>query len=313
MELGVYIRSGITFEGMFDLALHAESLGYYGVFLNDHVHGFAEGGKEPYLEAWTALTGLGVKTSKIRLGHIVLFNSLRNPAFLAKSITALDIMTNGRYEVMFGAGWNVPEYEGYDLMEKGRGMPSARERVERFEEAMIILRGMFDNEDFSFAGRHWKLKNAFNIPPPIQNPMRISVGCDKPRMLDLTAKLADGLNTGGGLDELEKKLKIFETKAEKYGKKKQNYFISGFAGFGIVKNQDEYEQISKNLAEKAKKSVDEVKKNLFVGTSEILVEKLRKATDMGVNLMIMIPRETKNITEFKEKLSIIKDQVMTQL
>lgn len=313
MELGVYIRSGITYEGMLDLSLHAEKLGYYGVFLNDHVHGFADGGKEPYLEAWTAMSGIGVQTSNIRIGHIVLFNNLRNPAFLAKSITTLDNMTNGRYEVMFGAGWNTPEYEGYDLMEQGRGMPSAGERIRRLEEALHILRGMFENQDFSYNGKYWKLKHAYNFPPPIQQPMRISVGCDKPRMLDLTASLADGLNTGGGLRDLEEKITIFEGKAQKYGKKRNDYFISGFASFQIAKNEEDYNLKAKKIAKKASKSVEEIKKNLFIGTQDVLIEKLRSASDLGVKMIIMIPRGVKNISEFKDKLNLIKDNILSKV
>ena len=90
MKFGLYIRSGQTYAGMLELAQYADELGLFGVFLNDHVHGFANEGKESYLEAWTAMTGIGVQTKRVRLGHIVLFNSLRNPAFLAKSIATLD-------------------------------------------------------------------------------------------------------------------------------------------------------------------------------------------------------------------------------
>ncbi|MBM3301704.1 MAG: LLM class flavin-dependent oxidoreductase, partial [Deltaproteobacteria bacterium] len=109
MQFGVYIRSAVTYENMLTLARAAEGLGYYGIFLNDHVEGLSGDRKEPYLEAWTAMAGLGVQTSRIRLGHITLFNSLRNPAYLAKSVATLDNMTGGRYELILGAGWNVPE------------------------------------------------------------------------------------------------------------------------------------------------------------------------------------------------------------
>ncbi|MFX1537385.1 MAG: LLM class flavin-dependent oxidoreductase, partial [Promethearchaeota archaeon] len=207
MKFGLYIRSGQTYAGMLELAQYADELGLFGVFLNDHVHGFANEGKEPYLEAWTAMTGIGVQTKRVRLGHIVLFNSLRNPAFLAKSIATLDQMSNGRYELLIGAGWNVPEYEGYDLMEKGRGMPSAKERVDRFKEALEILRGMLTNEEFSYNGKYWILKNAINIPQPVQKSMKISVGASKPRMIRISARYADGLNTGGDLQELKDKIK----------------------------------------------------------------------------------------------------------
>ena len=76
MEFGYYIRPADTYEGMVEMARYAEELGLFGVFLNDHVHSMRPGGMEPYLEAWTAMAGIGVETKRIRLGHIVLFNSL---------------------------------------------------------------------------------------------------------------------------------------------------------------------------------------------------------------------------------------------
>ena len=146
---------------MKSLAIYADNHDYYGIFLNDHVNGFKLQGKEPYLEAWTVISALAPLTSKIKLGHIVLFNSLRNPAYLAKSITTLDIISEGRYETLIGAGWNIPEYEGYDLMEQGRGMPSAKERVDRFQESLQILELMLNNEITNFEGKFWKLRNAY--------------------------------------------------------------------------------------------------------------------------------------------------------
>ncbi|MFX1248663.1 MAG: LLM class flavin-dependent oxidoreductase, partial [Promethearchaeota archaeon] len=247
MKFGVYIRAGTTYSSMLELAQQAEKLDYFGVFLNDHVHGFANEGKEPYLEAWSAMTGIGVQTKKIRLGHSVLFNSLRNPAFLAKSIATLDQMTNGRYELLIGAGWNKPEYEGYDLMEKGRGMPSAKERVDRFEEALQILRGMLHNETFSYDGKYWKLNNAINIPQPIQNPFRISVGADKPRMIKITAKYADGFNNFRNLKSLKEKIELLEPELEKNNKRLSDFFISGFSAIHIAKNNEEYDMIIKDL------------------------------------------------------------------
>ena len=108
-------------------------------------------------------------------------------------------MSGGRYELLIGAGWNEPEYLGYDLMERGRGMPSAGERVDRFKEALQILRGMFDNEVFSYEGKYWTLREAINLPSPVQHPMKISVGASKPRMVRIAAKYGDGLNRGGGM------------------------------------------------------------------------------------------------------------------
>ncbi|MCE7735593.1 MAG: LLM class flavin-dependent oxidoreductase, partial [Candidatus Heimdallarchaeota archaeon] len=194
MEFGIYLRPAKTYLNMVDLAQRAEKLKFQGAYINDHVQGFGDNTHDDYLEAWTLMTGIGLATTKLRVGQIVLFNSLRNPAFLAKSIATLDVMLNGRYELLLGAGWNAPEYEAYDLMEGGRGMPSGKERVDRFEEAIQIIKSLLHNDITNFDGEFWKLKEALNFPHPIQNPMRISVGCEKPRMMNITAKYASGIN-----------------------------------------------------------------------------------------------------------------------
>ncbi len=313
MDFGVYLRSGVTYEGILSIAQTADNLGYYGGFINDHVHGFANDGKEPYLEAWTVMTGIGVQTKRLRIGHVVLFNSLRNPAYLAKSISTLDNMIQGRYEVMLGAGWNESEYLGYDIMGNGRGMPSAKERVDRFKETLEILRGMFTHEVFSYDGKYWKLKNAINIPQPIQNPMRISVGGQKPRMVRLAATLADGLNVPGSLDKLESTLDLLLPNLEKAGKKMADYYYSGFGGIYYAKNEEDYEKQVAKVAETQKKSVQEVRKNLFIGTSEILVEKLRRASDLGVKLLVFAPRPARSVEETNELLATLRDEVFSQL
>ena len=225
MEFGLKIRSAVTFDAMKELTLYAEKNNYFGVFINDHVHGFKSKGNEPYLESWTVLSALASVTSKIRLGQAVLFNSLRNPAFLAKSIAGLDVISCGRYELLLGAGWNIPEYEGYDLMEQGRGMPSAKERVDRLKETLQILRLMLNNEITNFEGKFWKLKDAINNPQPIQKNMRISVGGSKDRMIKISAKYADGINVGDGLTRVQNIIENLQPSLEKNNKTLDKYFF----------------------------------------------------------------------------------------
>ena len=314
MEFGYYLRPASTFEGMVEMAQHADMLGLQGVYLNDHVHGMRQRGMEPYLESWTALSGISPLTKNVRLGHVVLFNSLRNPAFLAKSAATLDVMSGGRFELLIGAGWNEPEYKGYDLMERGRGMPSPKERVDRFKESLQILRGMLDNEVFSFEGKYWKLENAINKPSPIQKNMRISVGATKPRMLRITAKYADGLNIGGGLSGIKRLIGQLEPELERYDKKLSDFYVSGFISqTTLTDTMSEYEDTVKRISERSKRNPEEVKADIFAGTSEVLVDKFRQAKDMGVKLMIVYIRPADNIQAMKEKLSKFRDEVINQL
>ena len=313
MEFGVYLRSAQTYQKMLELSRAAEELDYYGVFVNDHVEGLSGDRKEPYWEAWTLMTGIGVETKKIRVGQITLFNSMRNPALLAKMTATLDQMTGGRYELILGAGWSEPEYEGYDLMEKGRGMPSAGERVSRLKESVDILKGMLHNEVFNYEGKYWKLKEAMNVPQPVQKPFRISVGARQPRMIKITAKYADGINSSGNLQNISRILGIYHKNLETLGKTVDDVFISGFApSVYLMKNEAEYEETLQKWKARGT-DINVSREHGFIGTSEVLIEKWRRAMDMGMKMSIINVRPSTTIPENAEMLARFKDEVASQL
>ena len=305
MDFGLYIRPGNTFEGMLELAEFADQNNYWGVFINDHIQSFTNKGNDPFLEAWTAMTGIGVLTKHVRIGHIVLFNSLRNPAYLAKSIATLDNMIKGRYECLIGAGWNKVEYEGYDLMEQGRGMPPAKERVDRFEEALQIIKGMLTQPSFSFEGKFWHLKEAKNVPQPFQKNMRISVGAQKPRMLQVTAKYADGLNIASGIDKYEKIINEMKSYLEKNNKDPQNFFFSGFHSVYLCDNNDSYQTLVKDLSKSMNKPRDWVEQYSISGTPEMVVEKLQKLKDIGLKMTVIVPRKSTTSPTKEEVLDML--------
>ena len=310
MDFGLYIRPAGTYPAMLELARYAEELGLFGVFINDHFEGLSGDRKEPYLEAWTAMAGIGVETKKIRVGHITLFNSMRNPAVLAKMITTLDNMTGGRYETIIGAGWNEPEYKGYDLMGGGIGMPEAGERVTRLKETVQILRGMFDNEVFSYEGKYWTLKDAVNVPRTIQKPMRLSVGARQHRMISIAAKYADGMNGSGNMNAIKDYLKILEPELTKNSRKMRDFYLHGFTTVTPTKNEAETDALLQKIAKD--KPVSEVAEDVFVGTPDVLVEKLRACRDLGMKMIIVIPRSGK-LPEIKETCAVLRDEVFRRL
>ena len=310
MEFGLYIRPAGTYPAMLELARYAEELGLFGVFMNDHFEGLSGDRKEPYLEAWTVMAGIGIETKKIRVGHITLFNSMRNPAVLAKMVTTLDVMTRGRYETIIGAGWNEPEYKGYDLMGEGVGMPEAGERVTRLKETVQILRGMFDSEVFSFEGKYWTLKDAVNVPQTIQRPMRLSIGARQPRMISIAAKYADGMNGSGNMTAIKSYHKILEPELEKNERKMRDFYLHGFATITPTKSKAETDAVIKKIAKD--KPVKEVADDVFVGTPDILIEKLRACSDLGLKMMIAIPRSDK-LPEMKETCAVLRDEVFRRL
>jgi alkanesulfonate monooxygenase SsuD/methylene tetrahydromethanopterin reductase-like flavin-dependent oxidoreductase (luciferase family) len=119
----------------------------------------------------------------------VLCNSFRHPAILAKMATTLDEVSQGRLILGIGAGWNEPEYQAF-------GLPFDH-RVDRFEEAIQILKPLLKDGHVDFAGRYYEARNCEIVPrgPREAGPPLLSGG-EGPRMLELTARYADLWNTG---------------------------------------------------------------------------------------------------------------------
>src|SRR5256712_13331997 len=128
------------FEHVVTLATAAEKAGFDSVFVMDHlyqIHGVGPP-TDPMLEGYTALAGIAARTTKVRLGTLVTGVTYRNPAFLAKVVTNLDIVSAGRAILGIGAAWNEDEHRGY-----GYEFPPVGEPLSRLEEALQIIRARF--------------------------------------------------------------------------------------------------------------------------------------------------------------------------
>jgi len=112
----------------------------------------------------------------------------RNPALLAKQVTTLDTISGGRAILGLGAAWNDVEHEGY-----GFDFPTVRERMDRLEEALQIIKSMFTEDRPTFEGRHYRIERALNVPRPVQpgGPPVLVGGGGEQRTLRIAAKYAD--------------------------------------------------------------------------------------------------------------------------
>ena len=127
------------FERIAEIATAAESAGFDSFWVMDHYHQIANIGPDtdPMLEAYTLLGGVAARTARIQLGAMVTGVTYRNPAFLAKVVTTLDVVSSGRAILGIGAAWNEEESRAY-----GYPWPPAAERFERLEDALGIRRSM---------------------------------------------------------------------------------------------------------------------------------------------------------------------------
>jgi F420-dependent oxidoreductase-like protein len=196
------------FETIAGIAITADNHGFDSLWVMDHLYQIEVVGprEHPMLEAYTLLGALAARTSEIALGTMVTGVTYRNPALLAKIVTTLDIISSGRAILGIGAAWNDDEHAGY-----GYDFPTAKERLDRLEEALQIIPAMFTEEAPSFEGRHYRVQEVLNNPKPVRGriPVLIGGGGEK-RTLRLVAQYGDACNLFGGPDDVRHKLDVLE-------------------------------------------------------------------------------------------------------
>jgi F420-dependent oxidoreductase-like protein len=196
------------FEKLVEIASAAESSGFSGVTVMDHLHQIPGiGPRTNYmLEGNTVLSGIAARTSSLNLGLLVGGVMYRNPALLAKITTTLDIVSRGRAMLGLGAAWFEEEHRAY-----GFPFPSLGERFEHLEDALQIARLMFSQPESSFSGRHHSTDHVLNIPQPLRGDIPIMVGGSGERKtLRLVARYADACNLFGGVEHVRHLLGVLE-------------------------------------------------------------------------------------------------------
>ncbi len=206
------------FDRVVELARTAEDCGFSMVSVMDHLYQIRGVGPEtdPMLEAYSTLAALSQRTTTVRLGALVTGVTYRNPALLAKTVTTLDTLSKGRAVLGLGAAWNEDEHAGY-----GFAFPPVGERMDRLDEALTICRAMFTEERPTFAGRHYRIDAALNVPRPIQpgGPKIIVGGGGEQRTLRIAAKHADMTHWFPlGLDVLRHKNDVLVRHCEEIGR-----------------------------------------------------------------------------------------------
>ncbi len=196
LRFGLVVGQRAEWTEMVRRVTETEALGFDSFNVVDHFYGLRDV-MDPTHEAYTILGALAPYTSRIRLGVMVCGNTYRNPAFLLKQAVTVDHISGGRVDFGVGAGWLEREHEAY-----GFPFPSARERVDRFAEALEIWDLLQQDERITYDGRYYQLLDAPFEPKPLQQPrLPVLIGASAPRMLALTARHADIWNARGTPDE----------------------------------------------------------------------------------------------------------------
>jgi probable F420-dependent oxidoreductase len=188
---------GYPVDEALDTARWVDAAGWYGVWYADHYMpntGTEEITPGDTHECWAMLPAIAAVTEHVRIGSLVAPTSVHHPAVLANRATTIDHLSNGRMVLGLGAGWQINEHKAYGIELEPPGR-----RVQRFEEAIQIVRALTSQDRTTFAGDVYTITDATADPKPIQSRLPILVGTAGPRMLRLVARHADEWNTWGNV------------------------------------------------------------------------------------------------------------------
>lgn len=184
-------------------AREAEAAGFDSVFLMDHFYQLPMLGSpdQPMLEAYTALGALATATERVLLGTLVTGNTYRNPTLLAKIITTLDVVSQGRAVLGVGTGWFELEHTqlGYEF-------GTFTERFAKLDEALQILLPMIAGERVTFEGRYYRTEEALAVPRLRDHIPLMIGGSGEKKTFGLAARHFDHLNVIASFAELPGKV-----------------------------------------------------------------------------------------------------------
>jgi F420-dependent oxidoreductase-like protein len=174
-----------------ELTRRAEALGFESLWVFDHFHTVEpDATDDPTWESFSTLAALAMVTSRVRLGHMVVCTTFRNPGLTAKLSSTLDMISNGRFELGIGAGWKEDEWLAY-----GYGFPPVAERLAVLSDHLEVITRMLGPGRATYHGQYAHVDGAVNEPKGIQRHIPIIVGGNgRQKTASLAVKHADELN-----------------------------------------------------------------------------------------------------------------------
>jgi alkanesulfonate monooxygenase SsuD/methylene tetrahydromethanopterin reductase-like flavin-dependent oxidoreductase (luciferase family) len=258
-------QEGVTWQQWLALARAAEEANLEGLFRSDHYRSIMRGDPAGSLDAWATLAGLAAATTRLRLGTMVSPVTFRRVSVLAKLVTTVDHISNGRVELGIGAGWFESEHDAY-----GFKFGTTKERLDELDRQLEELT------------RQWT--DATDIwPKPVQQPHPpiIVGGGAKPRTVRAAVQWADEYNTVfATVDEARERKRILDDAAREAGRDPLRFSLM----IGCVVGRDDRE-LQERLAQF--KNVSGQDAPPVSGTVDQVVAKLREYEQVGVERVML--------------------------
>ncbi len=315
MDYSIFAPTGFVHEfAGFDTARHAyrqilevaraaDNAGYRALLVPDHLTGLPPA-QTPLFEGWTLISALAGETDRIKLGLQVASAGYRNPALAAKMASTLDVISGGRVIFGLGAGWHEPDYTQY-----GYPFEPAKDRLRRLEEAAQIALKLWTEEQASFEGDFYQIRDAINQPKGVQKPHipLLIAGSGEKVTLRTVARYADISNVIGPPEVVSKKYGVLRQHATDAAR---NFDDIRRTVMALVHVADTDDEARRTLSENAQLIYPgDVASYGLVGTLDTIRERIAAYRDAGVQELVLHfsdPTNSQQVSDFAEAVGIRK-------
>jgi F420-dependent oxidoreductase-like protein len=294
MKIGAFVPQGWRmdlngidkndqWQTILDSANKIETLNYESIWVYDHFHTVPKPTQDPTFECWTLMSALSQTTEKVRLGQMCTCNSYRNPSYLTKVASNIDVMSNGRLEYAIGAGWYDHEYKAY-----GYEYPSDGERLKMLEESLIIYKLMTTEEEPKFEGKYYSIDGAINQPKPIQKPyppLWVCGGGEKVT-LKLLAKYGDYGNWDVDVEGFIHKSNVLKQHCENEGRDFSEIGRTLHTNVLIANSEDELKSKISKLSTYTNIPEDYYFNRPLIGTKDKVFDTINQFKEAGCSYLI---------------------------
>jgi F420-dependent oxidoreductase-like protein len=274
---------GVASDGLFaavrQQAVEAEASGFDTVLVMDHFYQLAGLGRpeQEMIECYTLLSALAQHTRHVRLSALVTGNTYRHPSLLAKTVTALDVVSGGRAQLGIGTGWFELEHQSL-----GFEFGTFTDRFEKLEEALRIIVPMLRGEQPTLSGKWYQVKEAMNHPAPLGRiPVMIGGGGER-KTLRLVAQYADESNLICGPDDIPRKLEVLAAHCANVGRDRSEITVSYLTSACIAPTHEQaVAEFEDYLARQPQ--AEARRGGVIVGNPDEVAERFTRLRDSGLD------------------------------
>lgn len=271
MKLAIWPNASQDWDVIIDEVRHCESNGWDGAYIADHFMPSFGDDTGPTSEAVALMAAIAADTDRVRIGSLVFGNTYRHPAVLTKQVATVDHISGGRLLLGIGAGWQENEHKAY-----GIELPPVKQRLDRFEEAVQVVKGLTSGERFSFSGSYYEITDSPSVNPGRRMDVLIGGGGEK-RTMRIAAQYADEWNVWSTPEIMRGKLEVLKKHCDDLGRARSEIKVSTQALLFMSDDESFLESMRGNQMPMA----------AMIGTPKQIGEIVGEYADLGVDELIL--------------------------